>query len=168
LRRGVKVSPSSAALVAAFPFLGAAAAASLLLSGRPLGPSTKEHFVLTHSKLQSIIWTSKIAAAETFYRDVLGLTLRTRFDGALVFDVGGGDLRISPVPSTAPTEHTVMGFAVGDVDSVIASLSSRGVFFERFPGFPHADNGTVMSPDGAKVAWFRDPDGNILSVVEFP
>jgi len=124
--------------------------------------------VLTHSKLQSIIWTSRIAEAETFYRDVLGLNLRTRSDGALVFDVGGGDLRVAPVPSTAPSEHTVMGFAVSDVASAIAALSSRGVIFERFPGFPHAENGTVISPDGAKVAWFRDPDGNILSVVEFP
>jgi catechol 2,3-dioxygenase-like lactoylglutathione lyase family enzyme len=124
--------------------------------------------VLTDSKLQSIIWTSRIAEAETFYRDVLGLTLRARSDGALVFDVGGGDLRVAPVPATAPSEHTVMGFAVQDVDAAIASLSSRGVVFERFAGLPHAANGTVISPDGAKVAWFRDPDGNILSVVQFP
>ena len=61
-----------------------------------------------------------------------------------------------------------MGFAVSDVDAVIVGLSSRGVVFERFPGLPHAENGTVISPDGAKVAWFRDPDGNILSVVQFP
>jgi predicted enzyme related to lactoylglutathione lyase len=61
-----------------------------------------------------------------------------------------------------------MGFAVQDVDAAIASLSSRGVVFERFAGLPHAANGTVISPDGAKVAWFRDPDGNILSVVQFP
>ena len=124
--------------------------------------------MLTHSKLQSIIWTSKLAEAETFYRDVLGLTLRAKSDGALVFDVVGGDLRVAPVPSTAPSEHTVMGFAVSDVGSAIASLSARGVVFERFAGLPHAEDGTVISPDGAKVAWFRDPDGNILSVVQFP
>ena len=123
--------------------------------------------MLRNSKLQSIIWTSKLAEAETFYRDVLGLTLRTRSDGALVFDVGDSDLRVAPVPSTAPSEHTVMGFAVRDVDSVIAWLNARGVVFERFAGFPHAANGTVISPDGAKVAWFRDPDGNIISVVQF-
>ena len=124
--------------------------------------------MLTHSKLQSIIWTSKMAEAETFYRDVLGLTLRGRSDGALVFDVGGSVLRVSPIPSTAPGEHTVMGFGVQDVDAVIVALTARGVVFERFAGFPHAENGTVMSPDGARVAWFRDPDGNILSVVQFP
>ena len=124
--------------------------------------------MLTHSKLQSIIWTSKISEAETFYRDVLGLTLRGKFDGALVFDVGGSVLRVSPIPSTAPGEHTVMGFGVQDVDAVIVALTARGVVFERFAGFPHAANGTVLSPDGARVAWFRDPDGNILSVVQFP
>ena len=124
--------------------------------------------MLTNSKLQSIIWTSRIAEAETFYRDVLELTLRTKSDGALVFDVGGSVLRVAPIPSTDPGEHTVMGFAVGDVDAVIARLSARGVVFERFAGLPHAENGTVISPDGAKVAWFRDPDGNILSVVQFP
>lgn len=124
--------------------------------------------MLTHSKLQSIIWTARIAEAETFYRDVLGLTLRTKFDGALVFDIGGSDLRVSPVPSTARGEHTVLGFAVTDLDGALASLSARGVVFERFAGFPHDDNGVVTSPDGARVAWFRDPDGNILSVVQFP
>lgn len=124
--------------------------------------------MLTHSKLQSIIWTSRITEAESFYRDVLGLTLRTRSDGALVFDVGGSDLRVSPVPSTTRGEHTVMGFAVTDLEGAMAGLRARGVVFERFDGVPHDENGTVISPDGARVAWFRDPDGNILSVVQFP
>ena len=128
----------------------------------------KEPTMLSDSKLQSIILTSRISEAETFYRDVLGLSLRTRSEGALVFDVGGGDLRVSPVPSTTSSEHTVLGFAVNDVDGVIAFLSARGVTFERFEGFTHEDNGTLLTPDGARVAWFRDPDGNILSVVQFP
>lgn len=124
--------------------------------------------MLTHSKLQTIIWTSRIAEAEKFYRGLLGLVLRTKSDGALVFDVGGGDLRVSPVPSTTRGEHTVLGFAVPDVDSTVAELGARGVAFERFDGFPHDENGIVVSPDGARVAWFRDPDGNILSVVQLP
>jgi catechol 2,3-dioxygenase-like lactoylglutathione lyase family enzyme len=124
--------------------------------------------MLTNSKIQSIIPTAKIEEAERFYRDVLGLSLRTRSDGALVFKVSGGDLRVAPVPSTAPSEHTVLGFAVGDVDSTVAGLGARGVVFERFGGFAHEANGVVTSPDGARVAWFRDPDGNILSIVQFP
>ena len=124
--------------------------------------------MLTNSKLQTIIWTSRIPDAEAFYQGVLELTLRTRSDGALVFDVGGGTLRVAPVPSTQPSEHTVMGFAVDDVDEAIAHLSTRGVKFERFEGFPHEENGALMTPDGARVAWFRDPDGNILSIVQVP
>ena len=124
--------------------------------------------MLSQSKLQSIIWTSRIDQAEMFYREVLGLSLQSKSDGALVFDVGGGDLRVSPVPSTVPSEHTVLGFSVSDVDSVVELLSEREVVFERFDGFPHNENGTLTTPDGSKVAWFRDPDGNLLSVVEYP
>ena len=124
--------------------------------------------MLSNSKLQTVVWTSRIADAEEFYRDVLELPLRSRSDGALVFSVGDSDLRVSPVPSTAPTEHTVLGFAVENLDRVTAWLSDRGVVFERFDGFPHEPNGALATPDGARVVWFRDPDGNLLSVAQFP
>lgn len=124
--------------------------------------------MLSDAKLQSIIWTSRLDAAGDFYRDVLGLRFRGKSDGALVFDVGGGDLRVCPVPSTQPSAHTVLGFAVPNLDAEISLLRARGVSFERFDGLPHDENGVIFSPDGARVAWFRDPDGNILSVVQFP
>jgi catechol 2,3-dioxygenase-like lactoylglutathione lyase family enzyme len=124
--------------------------------------------MLSESKLQSIIWTSRIDDAEFFYRDVLGLSLRGTSDGALVFDVSGGVLRVAPVPATKPSEHTVLGFAVSDLNSAMAHMRSKGIAFERFEGFPHDENGALSTPDGAKVAWFRDPDGNLLSVVQFP
>jgi catechol 2,3-dioxygenase-like lactoylglutathione lyase family enzyme len=123
--------------------------------------------MLADAKLQTIIWTSRIGAAETFYRDVLGLRFKGKSDGASVFDVGGADLRVSPVPSTEPSAHTVLGFAVQNLDEELALLRARGVSFERFNGFAHDQAGAVVTPDGARVAWFRDPDGNILSVVEF-
>ncbi len=123
--------------------------------------------MLGHSKLQSIVLTSKLDEAEAFYRHVLGLALKDKSDGALVFDVGGGDLRVSPVPSTEPTEHTVLGFAVPDVAVVVESLRDSGVELEHFDGFPHDDTGILTTPDHSKVAWFRDPDGNLLSIVQF-
>lgn len=123
--------------------------------------------MLADSKLQSIILTSRMAEAEVFYRDVLGLPLEEKSDGALVFKVGGGDLRVSPVPSTTPSEHTVLGFSVSDVDGTLAALTERGVEFERFDRFPHEANGAVTTPDGSRAAWFRDPDGNLLSIVQF-
>lgn len=124
--------------------------------------------MLSNSKLQSIIWTSRIDDAEDFYRNVLGLVMKGKSDGAVVFNVNGSDLLISPVPSTTPTEHTVLGFSVPDVDLIVTILADRGIVFERFDGFPHEPDGTLTTPDGSRVAWFRDPDGNLLSVVQFP
>jgi predicted enzyme related to lactoylglutathione lyase len=108
-----------------------------------------------------------MAEARQFYQDVLALPLRTISDGALVFDVRGSDLRVSPVPSMSPSTHTVMGFAVADLDATIVALQQRGISVERFAGFSHDEHGAVVTPDGARVAWFRDPDGNILSIVQF-
>jgi catechol 2,3-dioxygenase-like lactoylglutathione lyase family enzyme len=67
-----------------------------------------------------------------------------------------------------PSEHTVLGFAVPAIDPVVAELQRRGVPLERFPGFPHDPTGVLRAPDGSRVAWFRDPDGNLLSVVQYP
>jgi catechol 2,3-dioxygenase-like lactoylglutathione lyase family enzyme len=123
--------------------------------------------MLTHSRLQTIILTSRIAAAEHFYTDVLALTLRRHSNGNLVYDVGGSDLTIGAVPSTEPSKHTVAGFAVDDLDAEMKALSDRGITWERFEGLPHDERDIVRTPDGDRVAWFRDPDGNILSLVEF-
>lgn len=124
--------------------------------------------MLSNSKLQSIICTSRLDDAEKFYRDLLGLEMINKSEGALVFDVNGSDLRISPVSSMTPTEHTALGFSVPDVVNIVSILTDRGIEFERFDGFPHEPDGIVTTPDGSKVAWFRDPDGNLLSVVQFP
>lgn len=123
--------------------------------------------MLADAALQTIVWTSRIHEARAFYQDILRLPLKGESHGAAVFDVGGQDLRVSPVPSTSPSEHTVAGFAVKDVRAVIADLSARGVAFERFAGFPQDADGVLRTPDGALVAWFRDPDGNLLSVVQY-
>ena len=123
--------------------------------------------MLGDAKLQAIVWTSNMPEAEKFYRDVLGLPLRGHSHGAAVFDVGGSDLRVSPVRSTAPSPHTVMGFAVTAIDEIMTKLAFRAVKFERFEGFNHDDAGLLTTPDGAKVAWLRDPDGNLLSIVEY-
>lgn len=123
--------------------------------------------MFSKAKLQTIILTSRISEAETFYREVLALELKTESDGALVFDVGGADLLVSPVPTTQPTEHTVIGFAVTDVDKAVEFLRAKRIQMEQFPGFPHRPNGVLKTPDGSRVAWFRDPDGNLLSVVQY-
>jgi catechol 2,3-dioxygenase-like lactoylglutathione lyase family enzyme len=123
--------------------------------------------MLAASKLQTIVLSSRPAEAEKFYGDVLGLRPKGKSHGALVYDVGGADLLVSPVPSTEPSSHTVLGFAVSDLNAVTAVLSTRGVKWERFANFPQDAAGVLVTPDGAKVVWFRDPDGNLLSIVQY-
>ena len=122
---------------------------------------------LADSELQTLVWSSDIDRAGKFYSEVLELPLTGRSHGALVYRVGAGTLRISPVPSSSPSEHTVFGFAVDDIEEIVGQPAKRGVAFERFPGFDHAANGVWIAPDGTKVAWFRDPDGNLVSLVSY-
>lgn len=113
------------------------------------------------------MWSADIGRSEQFYSNVLGLSLVGRSHGALIYRVGRGVLRVSPVPSTEPSKHTVVGFEVADVHLVVADLTAKGVALERFPGFSHDEAGVWSAPDGTRVAWFRDPDGNLLSVVRY-
>jgi catechol 2,3-dioxygenase-like lactoylglutathione lyase family enzyme len=123
--------------------------------------------MLAASMLQTIVWTSRVAEAEKFYSGVLGLPLKGKSHGALIYDVGGSDLRVSPVPATQPSAHTVLGFAVTNLKAVVRLLMERGVSLERIAGLSLDSTGILTTPDGAKVAWFRDPDGNLLSVVQY-
>lgn len=123
--------------------------------------------MLGSARLQTLVWTSDTARARPFYSDVLGLAFKGVSQGALVYEVGGGELRVSPVPSTEPSAHTMLGFAVDDIDAVAAAMAERGLAFERFPGFRHDPRGVWTAPDGTRVVWFRDPDGNLLSAVQY-
>jgi catechol 2,3-dioxygenase-like lactoylglutathione lyase family enzyme len=122
---------------------------------------------LADAKLQTLVWSSDIVRSEAFYSGVLQLPLNGRSHGALVYGVGGGTLRVSPVPKTAPTEHTVFGFEVVDILARVEELTATGVMFERFPCFAHDGSGIWIAPDQTKVAWFRDPDGNLISLVSY-
>ena len=84
-----------------------------------------------------------------------------------MFDVGGGDLLIMPVPSTDQSAHTVVGFAVPDLAKVMATLEQRGVQWLRVPSLGHDESRVVVSPRGARVVWLRAPDCNILSIVRY-
>ena len=89
---------------------------------------------LADARLQTLVWSSNLARSEQFYSDVLGLPLAGRSHGALVYRVGQGSLRVSPVQSTTSSEHTVVGFEIEEFDRAVAELTSMGVTFERFPG----------------------------------
>jgi catechol 2,3-dioxygenase-like lactoylglutathione lyase family enzyme len=123
--------------------------------------------MLGAARLQTLVWTADTSRAKAFYTDTLGLTFKRESFGALVYEVGGGELRVSPVPSTAPSAHTVLGFAVENIDGVVVQLERHAVKAERFPHFKHDARGVWTAPDGSRIIWFRDPDGNLMSVVQY-
>ena len=108
--------------------------------------------------------TTDPARAKAFYRDTLGLRLVSEDGFAMVFDVHGTTLRVSRVREVAVAEYTVLGFEVADIVAVAKALAAAGVALMRVPGLPQDELGIWNTPDGTKVAWFKDPDGNTLSI----
>lgn len=105
--------------------------------------------------------------AREFYQDTLGLTLIEQSPYACVFDAHGTMLRVTAVAEVASPGYTVLGWRVGDIDQVIAGLVSKGVSFTRFQGMDQAANGVWTTPNGDRIAWFTDLDGNTLSLTQF-
>jgi len=87
---------------------------------------------------------------------------------ACIFEAGGAELRIQKVGSLTPQAHALLGWSVASVDEVVTSLASKGVSLERHRFLGQDIHGIWTSPSGAKVAWIKDPDGNLLSVTEPP
>ena len=120
--------------------------------------------MLGSAKLMAFVTVSDAARAKAFYRKVLGLKLAGEDGFALVFDVGGTMLRVAIAPKLTVAPYTVAGWQVEDAKATVRKLTRKGVTFERFKGMPQDELGVWTSPSGAKVAWFKDPDGNLLSV----
>ena len=123
--------------------------------------------MLNTSKLIGFAATTKPKLAKQFYRDVLGLSLIEDNPFALVFDANGIMLRVQKVQDHSPAGHTVLGWEVDDIATIIRQMTKKGVAFERYEGLQQDGLGIWTSPAGAKVAWFNDPDGNILSLTQF-
>ena len=85
---------------------------------------------------------------------------------AIVANVRGTELRITQVPAISPAPYTVLGWSVDDIAATVDVLASRGVSFSRFDGMDQDDRGVWRAPGGAQVAWFTDPDGNVLSLTQ--
>lgn len=83
---------------------------------------------------------------------------------ALVMNANGIMVRLSKAPNFTPAGFTVLGWEVSDIAAIVPELQKKGVHFEKFPGLPQDQLGIWTTPNGDKVAWFKDPDGNILSV----
>lgn len=121
--------------------------------------------ILEAARPAVIICTRDRARATAFYRDALGLTLAYEDNFAVVFHIAEISLRVSLVPGFTPHEHTILGFNVPDVAATVEALREKGVIFNIYPGFRHDELGVWTAPGGTvRVAWFRDPDGNVLSI----
>jgi catechol 2,3-dioxygenase-like lactoylglutathione lyase family enzyme len=119
--------------------------------------------MLGSQKLVTFLLTKDKTKARNFYADVLGLHF-LRDDGfALVFDANGIVLRIVEMKEFTPQKGTTLGWDVSDLPATIRGLAARGVQFERF-GMPQDELGIWTAPGGDQVAWFKDPDGNLLSL----
>jgi catechol 2,3-dioxygenase-like lactoylglutathione lyase family enzyme len=111
-----------------------------------------------------------IETARRFYGETLGLTVSTVDEehGLLSLDHPGDHVTlIYPSPGMTPPSYTILNFPVDDIDAAVDGLAERGVEFERYEGFAQDDKGIARGP-GPKIAWFKDPAGNTLSVLEQP
>jgi catechol 2,3-dioxygenase-like lactoylglutathione lyase family enzyme len=107
--------------------------------------------------------------ARAFYRDILRLKLVSEeLPFALVFDAHGVMLRAAIDPNMVTVERTVLGWRVEDIEAVVRGLSEAGVNFQRYSFMQQDELGIWNSPGGARVAWFMDPDGNVLSLSQHP
>ena len=115
----------------------------------------------------SFVATKDPVRAKVFYRETLGLVLQAEDDFALVFDAHGIMLRVVSVQEVAAAQYTVLGWRVPDIAAAVDELRRAGVKFERYAGMGQDERGIWKSPAGGRIAWFKDPDGNTLSVTQF-
>ena len=123
--------------------------------------------LLGSHNIVAFVATRDPARARVFYRDTLGLRFVGEDPFAVTFDANGTTLRVSAVRELAPAQYTVLGWHVPDIAATVTALNGAGVAFQRYPGISQDELGIWTSPSGARVAWFKDPDGNILSITQY-
>ena len=120
----------------------------------------------TLSRMVGFVNTTRPEDARAFYGETLGFRFLHDDDFALVFDAEGTMLRINKAQSFTPAPGTVLGWQVDDIDAAVSELARRGVRFEQFglSFMEQSPEGIWTAPSGDRVAWFKDPDGNVLSI----
>jgi len=124
--------------------------------------------MLGSAKIIGFVPTSDAEKARAFFEGVLGLRFASDDKFALLFFAGGNLIRVARAPKFQPQQFTILGWQVENIEKVAEGLVAKGVKFEKY-GLPGQDERGIWSaPGGAKVAWFKDPDGNILSISQHP
>jgi len=124
-------------------------------------------FMLESARAIAFVPATDLGRARDFYEGVLGLEVVDVSGFACVFRVGGATLRVAQVGELAPQPFTVFGWSVGAIGETMAGLAARGVEFLRYEGMDQDPAGVWTTPGGDQIAWFRDPDGNVLSLTQF-
>jgi len=125
--------------------------------------------MLREALVTAFLATTDLERARHFFEDVLGLTVESQDDFALVLRTpgsAGSAIRVTRVQQITPAPYTVLGWSVADLHRTLEELRQRGVTFTRYPGMNQDELGVWTAPSGARVAWFADPDGNVLSLTE--
>ena len=120
--------------------------------------------MLTAGKMVGFVLTKDYEQARLFYEGKLGFNFVSLDQFALVMRAGENMIRIVKTPDFVPLRSTVLGWEVDDVEAAVGWLVGRGVAMEKYPWVQDKERGIWTTPDGSKVAWFKDPDGNVLSV----
>ena len=123
--------------------------------------------MLQDSDVIAFAASADLRRARVFYEQVLGLRVTEESDFACVFDANGTMLRVTAVAGLANPGYTVLGWRVSGIAHTERYLSDRGVVFLRYEGMDHDETGIWTTPSGDQVAWFADPDGNVLSLTQF-
>jgi catechol 2,3-dioxygenase-like lactoylglutathione lyase family enzyme len=123
--------------------------------------------MLLFSKIIAFVPTKDAKKARAFYEGLLGLRFVSEDQFALVMDAKGTMVRVALVPEFQPQQFTIAGWKVSDIKREVTNLQGQGVRFEKYGMKGQDEQGIWSSPSGAKVAWFKDPDGNVLSLTQF-
>ena len=122
--------------------------------------------MLADKKLKAFVPTLNPEKARSFYKDILGLKLLSEDKYALEFDANGTHLRVTTVREFQPFPFTVLGWDVDNISALIKLLNDKGINCEKYEFLDQDNSGVWTAPGGSKVAWFKDPDGNLLSLTE--
>jgi catechol 2,3-dioxygenase-like lactoylglutathione lyase family enzyme len=164
-------TPGAAAMPGAAAPAGAGAPAAEAPSGAGTSgdavPAASPARGVAGADLMAFAATTDLRAARAFYERGLGLKLSGQSPIAITFDCAGTTLRVVLVEKPVVAPYTVLGWTVADMASTVRDLTGRGIDFERFDGVEQDDLGIWNAPGGALVAWFKDPDGNTLSLTQF-
>jgi catechol 2,3-dioxygenase-like lactoylglutathione lyase family enzyme len=123
--------------------------------------------MLQSSDVIAFVSTTDLDRGRDFYERVLGLRVTEKSSFACVFDAHGTMLRLTAAATVANPGYTVLGWRVADITATVADLTAHGVSVNRYEGMDQDEDGIWTTPSGDRVAWFADPDGNVLSLTQF-